>query len=164
MSVLKKAKTMLYGIIDFPLWFEWRRFFGAQALQALKLHVMGVGVKYRLIDGWQSVQSSLFSSPSKYPALTLKVSARFLRYVALGSFWPFSQKSIAFWVTPTLCASAFCERKCSSLNSLIRRLRISIWNILVETYLKSLDKVEFYYYYKSILIFSYIEYNRQNHE
>ena len=64
MSVLKKAKTMLYGIIDFP----------------------GVGVKYRLIDGWKSVQSSLFSSPSKYPALTLKASARFLRYVALGSF------------------------------------------------------------------------------
>lgn len=154
MSVLKKAKTMLYGIIDFPLWFEWRRFFGAQALQALKAARYGSGCQISL--NWRLEKRSIVSvlSPSKYPALTLKASARFLRYVALGSFWPFSQKSIAFWVTPTLCASAFCERKFSSLSSLILLLKISIPNILVETYLKSLDKVEFYYYYKYILIFS----------
>lgn len=45
------------------------------------------------------------------------------------------------------------RKKFSSLSSLILLLKISIPNILVETYLKSLDKVEFYYY-KFILIFS----------
>ena len=154
MSVLKKAKTMLYGIIDFPLWFEWRRFFGAQALQALKAARYGSGCQISL--NWRLEKHSIVSvfKSKQISRLDVEGERKVLRYVALGSFWPFSQKSIAFWVTPTLCASAFCERKFSSLSSLILLLKISIPNILVETYLKSLDKVEFYYYYKFILIFS----------
>lgn len=59
MSVLKKAKTMLYGIIDFPLWFEWRRFFGAQALQALKAARYGSGCQISL--NWRLEKRSIVS-------------------------------------------------------------------------------------------------------
>lgn len=154
MSVLKKAKTMLYGIIDFPLWFEWRRFFGAQALQALKAARYGSGCQISL--NWRVSKRSIVSvfKSKQISRLDVEGERKVFEIRCFGLVLTFFPKSIAFWVTPTLCASAFCERKFSSLSSLILLLKISIPNILVETYLKSLDKVEFYYYYKFILIFS----------